>query len=252
LKRDDKEVFDSVIVVTDRRLLDQQIQTTIKQFMQVGATVGHAERSGDLRKFIQDGKKIIVSTVQKFPFILDEIATEGGKTFAIVIDEAHSSQGGKTSAAMSQALGTPAAGDEDGSDPEDTVNEALEKRMAARKMLTNAQPLRLHRHAEEQDAGDVRRAVAARRRRARQAPAVPQLHHEAGGRGGFHPRRAEELHAGGQLLPHHATRRGDRPEQAARPEGGAGWRAGVFAGAGAAGGSVVPRRRRARPARSDP
>ena len=78
----------SVIVVTDRRLLDDQIQTTIKQFMQVGATVGHAEYSGELRKFIEEGKKIIVSTVQKFPFILDEIATEGGKTFAIVIDEA--------------------------------------------------------------------------------------------------------------------------------------------------------------------
>src|SRR5487761_1835947 len=104
LKRNDKEVFDSVIVVTDRRLLDDQIQATIKQFMQVGATVGHAERSGDLRRFIEQGKKIIVSTVQKFPFILDEIAMESSKTFAIVIDEAHSSQGGKTSAAMSQAL----------------------------------------------------------------------------------------------------------------------------------------------------
>ncbi|MDP1861393.1 MAG: type I restriction endonuclease subunit R [Gemmatimonadaceae bacterium] len=142
LKRDDGqasgEVFNSVIVVTDRRLLDQQIQTTIKQFMQVGATVGHAKDSGDLRKFIQDGKKIIVSTVQKFPFILDEIASEGGKTFAIVIDEAHSSQGGKTSAAMSQALGAPAASEDDGPDPEDTVNEALARRMAARKMLTNA------------------------------------------------------------------------------------------------------------------
>jgi len=131
-----RAVFDSVIVVTDRRLLDQQIQTTIKQFMQVGATVGHAKDSGDLRTFIQEGKKIIVSTVQKFPFILDEIATEGGKTFAIVIDEAHSSQGGRTSAAMSQALGDD--GGESGPDPEDTVNDALEKRMAARKMLTNA------------------------------------------------------------------------------------------------------------------
>lgn len=138
LKRDDKEVFDSVIVVTDRRLLDDQIQTTIKQFMQVKATVGHAERSGDLRKFIEGGEKIIVSTVQKFPFILDEIATESGKTFAIIIDEAHSSQGGKTSAAMSQALGAPSDDHEAGPDPEDTVNEALEKRMAARKMLTNA------------------------------------------------------------------------------------------------------------------
>ena len=103
MRRDGKEVFDSVIVVTDRRLLDDQIQTTVKQFMQVSATVGHAECSGDLRRFIEEGKKIIVSTVQKFPFILDEIATEAGKTFAIVIDEAHSSQGGKTSAAMSQA-----------------------------------------------------------------------------------------------------------------------------------------------------
>ncbi|MGZ3689507.1 MAG: type I restriction endonuclease subunit R, partial [Bdellovibrionota bacterium] len=137
VKRNDKEVFDSVIVVTDRRVLDDQIQKTIKQFMQVGATVGHAEHSGDLRKFIEQGKKIIVSTVQKFPFILDEIATEAGRTFAIVIDEAHSSQGGKTSAAMSQALGKT-ADDEDGPDPEDTVNEALEKRMASRKLLANA------------------------------------------------------------------------------------------------------------------
>jgi type I restriction enzyme R subunit len=136
VKQNDREVFDSVIVVTDRRILDDQIQKTIKQFMQVGATVGHAEHSGDLRKFIEQGKKIIVSTVQKFPFILDEIATEAGKTFAIVIDEAHSSQGGKTSAAMSQALTSDSA--DAGTDPEDTVNEALEKRMAARKMLTNA------------------------------------------------------------------------------------------------------------------
>ncbi len=138
LRRGDKDVFDSVIVVTDRRLLDQQIQTTIKQFMQVGATVGHAEHSGDLRKFIEDGKKIIVSTVQKFPFILDEIEVEAGKTFAIIIDEAHSSQGGKTSAKMSEALGSTAGDGDAGSDTEDTVNEALERRMAARKMLTNA------------------------------------------------------------------------------------------------------------------
>ncbi len=122
-------IFDSVIVVTDRRILDDQIQKTVKQFMQVGETVGHAEHSGDLRKFIEEGKKIIISTVQKFPFILDEIAKEEkGKTFAIIIDEAHSSQGGKTSSAMSAAL----------ADPEDTVNDALEKRMQARKMLTNA------------------------------------------------------------------------------------------------------------------
>jgi type I restriction enzyme R subunit len=135
-QRDDKEVFDSIIVVTDRRILDDQIQKTIKQFMQVGATVGHAQRSGDLRRFIEQGKKIIVSTVQKFPHILDEIAMEAGRNFAIVIDEAHSSQGGKTSAAMSEALSEAATAEE--KDPEDAVNAALEKRMEARKMLTNA------------------------------------------------------------------------------------------------------------------
>jgi type I restriction enzyme, R subunit len=84
----------------------------------------------DLRGiFIQEGKKIIISTVQKFPFILSEIEREEkSKTFAIIIDEAHSSQGGKTSAAMSEAL----------ADPEDTVNDALERRMQTRKMLNNA------------------------------------------------------------------------------------------------------------------
>jgi type I restriction enzyme R subunit len=138
VRRNGKELFNSVIVVTDRRLLDDQIQKTVKQFMQVSATVGHAEHSGDLRKFIEQGKKIIISTVQKFPFILDEIEHDGGKTFAIIIDEAHSSQGGKTSAAMSRVLGDVVEGKDAEVDPEDTVNEALERRIIARRMLTNA------------------------------------------------------------------------------------------------------------------
>lgn len=129
LRKDDKNIFDSVIVITDRRILDDQIKNTIKGFMQVGATVGHAEKSGDLRQFIEGGKKIIISTVQKFPYILDEIGDEHrGRSFAIIIDEAHSSQGGKTSGALNASL----------NDPEDEINDALEKRMAARKMLTNA------------------------------------------------------------------------------------------------------------------
>ena len=105
--------------------------------MQVSATVGHADHSGDLRRFIEEGKKIIVSTVQKFPLILDEIATEAGQDFAIVIDEAHSSQGGKTSAAMTEALSAQAE-DDDAADPEDMVNDALARRIDARKLLTNA------------------------------------------------------------------------------------------------------------------
>jgi type I restriction enzyme, R subunit len=129
IQKTGRPLFDSIIVVTDRRLLDQQIRDTIKQFAQVGATMGHAEHSDDLRKFIESGKKIIISTVQMFPFILEEIGDEHrGRTFAILIDEAHSSQGGKTATAMTKAL----------ADAEDTINDALEKRMQARKMLTNA------------------------------------------------------------------------------------------------------------------
>ncbi len=100
----------------------------------MGATVGHAEHSGDLRKFIEAGKKIIISTVQKFPFILDEIGNEQrGRRFAIIIDEAHSSQGGRTSAAMAQALSV--AGEE-GED--ETYEDQINRLMESRKLLPNA------------------------------------------------------------------------------------------------------------------
>ena len=133
-KRDGNEVFDTVVVVTDRRVLDKQIRENIKQFAQVSAVVGAVTQgSGQLRDFITQGKKIIVTTVQKFPFVLDEIGNEHqGRKFAIIIDEAHSSQGGRTSAAMNAALaGTPDGEDETA---EDQINEI----MAARKMLPNA------------------------------------------------------------------------------------------------------------------
>lgn len=134
LERNGTAIFDSIIVVTDRRVLDKQIKDTIKQFAQVSSTVGHAERSGDLRKFLKSGKKIIISTVQKFPFILDEIGDEHrGRKFAIIIDEAHSSQGGRTSAKMNIALSTQASEDEDETF-EDTINRIME----SRKMLANA------------------------------------------------------------------------------------------------------------------
>jgi type I restriction enzyme R subunit len=130
---DGGQVFDSIIVVTDRRILDKQIKDTIKQFAQVAATVGHADRSGDLRRFITGGKKIIITTVQKFPHVLEEIGSEhAGRRFAIVIDEAHSSQGGKTALAMNRAL-TGGADDEHES-TEDQINRLME----ARKLLPNA------------------------------------------------------------------------------------------------------------------
>ena len=134
LEKDDAPVFDSIIVVTDRRILDRQIRDTIRKYAQVSSTVGHAEKSGDLRTFIEQGKKIIISTIQKFPFILDEIGNEQReRTFAIIIDEAHSSQGGKTSAAMGSALGEAGEAQE-----EETYEDRINRLIESRKLLTNA------------------------------------------------------------------------------------------------------------------
>ena len=134
LEKDSAPVFDSIIVVTDRLILDRQIRDTIKQYSQVSATVGHADRSGDLRRFIESGKKIIISTIQKFPFILDEIGNQQrGRRFAIIIDEAHSSQGGRTGAAMAQALSEAGAEEE-----EETSEDRINRLMEAHKLLPNA------------------------------------------------------------------------------------------------------------------
>ena len=135
LQRNGEPVFDSIIVVTDRVILDQQIGETIRQFMQVSATVGQAERASNLREFIEGGKKIIISTVQKFPFILDEISGDfSDRNFAIIIDEAHSSHGGRTSAAMSMAL-TAA---EVEVDEDDTFEDQINKIIESKKLLSNA------------------------------------------------------------------------------------------------------------------
>ena len=134
LERDGDPVIDSVIVVTDRRVLDKQISDTVRQFAQVSSIVGHAKVSGDLRRFIESGKKIIISTVQKFPFIMDEIGSgQHGRRFAIIIDEAHSSQGGRTSAAVSMALGKDGVEEED-----DTTEDRINQIMESKKLLTNA------------------------------------------------------------------------------------------------------------------
>ena len=135
LEQGGKPVFDSVIVVTDRRILDQQICNTIKQFAQVSATVGHADHSGDLRRFLTAGKKIIITTVQKFPYVLDEIGNDHrGRAFAILIDEAHSSQGGRAAAEMNMTLAAAHRADDAEEDVEDEINRIIE----TRKLLNNA------------------------------------------------------------------------------------------------------------------
>ena len=133
LEQDGRPMLDSVIVVTDRRILDKQIRDTIKQFMQVSNTVAWAEHSGDLTKAIKDGKRIIVTTIEKFPYIVPQIgAAHKENRFAIIIDEAHSGQSGRNSAQMNLALSGLASDDE--MDNEDKINAMME----GRKLLNNA------------------------------------------------------------------------------------------------------------------
>ena len=133
LEQDGHPMIDSVLVVTDRRILDKQIRNTIKQFMQVKNTVVWAEHSGDLRKAIQDGKRIIISTIEKFPYIISEIGQEHkDNKFAVIIDEAHSGQSGRNSANMNLALSGMAT--DDAADNEDKINAMME----GRKLVSSA------------------------------------------------------------------------------------------------------------------
>ena len=133
LEQDGHPMIDSVLVVTDRRILDKQIRDNIKQFMQVANTVAWAEHSGDLRKAIQDGKRIIITTIEKFPYVVPDIgASHKQNRFAVIIDEAHSGQSGRNSAQMNLALSGLASEDE--MDNEDKSNAMME----GRKLLTNA------------------------------------------------------------------------------------------------------------------
>ncbi|HNW50489.1 MAG TPA: type I restriction endonuclease [Prolixibacteraceae bacterium] len=133
LEKDGKNIFDSIIVVTDRINLDKQIRNTIRNFMQESSTVGWAEKSSILKDLLASGKKIIITTIFKFPEILKDISTENkDKNFAIIIDEAHSSQSGSLSATMNIALSGNISKDDD--DLEDKINKIIKDR----KMLKNA------------------------------------------------------------------------------------------------------------------
>ena len=135
--KDGKPAFDSIIIVTDRVVLDDQIHEIIKQFTQVANTVARAETSAELRQYINEGKKIITTTIQKFPIIYSTMGTEhGGRNFAIIIDEAHSSQGGRTAAAMSASLSTTTQANHD--DDYDTFEDQINRIIESHQLLANA------------------------------------------------------------------------------------------------------------------
>lgn len=125
-------VFDSVVVVTDRRVLDTQLKDNIKLFSETKNIVAHAESAAELKAHLELGKKIIITTVQKFPFIVDGIDDLTDRNFAVIIDEAHSSQSGSASDKLNMTLGA-----EDEEVPEDLQDKILAD-MKGRKMSQNA------------------------------------------------------------------------------------------------------------------
>lgn len=142
------KLFASVVVVTDRKNLDKQIARTIKGFDHVASVFGHSTKSEDLAKYLKSGKDIIVTTIQKFPHILDLIGdSHRNSSFALIIDEAHSSQGGKTSAKVGAVLKqrvVQTGSSEDTEDPdlpgesdEEFVDRVIDERIDARRMPSN-------------------------------------------------------------------------------------------------------------------
>jgi len=101
----DERVFNSVIVITDRRVLDQQLQNTIYQFEHKTGVVQKIDQdSTQLAKAIISGTHIIITTLQKFPFVIDKVGNIPDRKYAVIIDEAHSSQGGEASKKMKEVL----------------------------------------------------------------------------------------------------------------------------------------------------
>ena len=127
-------LFDSVIIVTDRNVLDRQLRANVKSFSEIKNIIQAAYSSKDLKTGLESGKRIVITTIQKFPFILDGIEEQGHKRFAVIIDEAHSSQGGMAADKMNQVLGNLETNEEGEVDAQDLIVRAME----ARKMRNNA------------------------------------------------------------------------------------------------------------------
>ena len=128
----DYPLFDSVIIVTDRKILDKQLRDNVKSFSEQKNIVAPAYSSSELKSNLENGKKIILTTIQKFPFIVDGIADLSEKRFAVIIDEAHSSQSGSAHGKMNEAMGKKDYDEE--LDSQDLVLEI----MRSRKMKGNA------------------------------------------------------------------------------------------------------------------
>ena len=139
----DRRVFDSVVVVTDRRVLDRQLQRIIRQFEQTLGVVENIDHtSRQLREALEAGRTIIVTTLQKFPVIAEQIGELPGKRFAVIVDEAHSSQSGESTKSLKAVL---AAGSLEQAEreeasartPEEEIDEQVLEKIRSRQRLPN-------------------------------------------------------------------------------------------------------------------
>ncbi|NLJ82598.1 MAG: type I restriction endonuclease subunit R, partial [Bacteroidales bacterium] len=139
----DKRIFDSIIVVTDRKVLDQQLQNTIYQFEHKTGVVQKIDKdSNQLASALSQGTNIIITTLQKFPFVVDKVGELPKRKYAVIIDEAHSSQGGEASKKMKEVLTSKSLDEaiiEDSDDytSDDFIREQIEKSAKARGRQAN-------------------------------------------------------------------------------------------------------------------
>lgn len=129
---DDKVVFKTIIVLSDRKVIDRQLQRELEQFTQTRGMLENIDKtSRQLKAALEDGKKIIVSTIQKFPVIMEDLSGLPSDSFAIIIDEAHSSQAGQTAGGLNRVLSygkLEESEDEDLKTWEDKIDEVMERR----------------------------------------------------------------------------------------------------------------------------
>lgn len=128
-KGDTKRLFDTIIVVTDRTVLDDQLRGTIRSLAKVeGVVKGVEHGSKELQQFLEQGKDIVITTIQKFPYISEKIAALGNRTFAVIIDEVHSSQSGELSKELKKALSNTGEEDADAFDYDDWLRQEIQNR----------------------------------------------------------------------------------------------------------------------------
>ena len=192
--QDDRRIFDSIVVVTDRRVLDRQLQSTIRQFEQTLGVVENIDQTArQLREALEAGRTIIVTTLQKFPVISEQIGELPGKRFAAIVDEAHSSQSGESSKSLKAVLAAgslqEAEAEEAGAEtPEEEIEGRVLEEIRRRGRLPN-----LSTFAFTATPKSKTLELFGRKRPDGKFRAVPPLHDAPGDRGGIHPRRAREL-----------------------------------------------------------